>query len=177
LHLLVIFKAITMFNKAPFSTILIVCLFAAACSPQMKKQMEQNLAARSQRPAIVEENSKCRPREGLARGLSGNRANYNCTFADAPDYMRGHGLSEKMYKLKEKRRRAEQELSQEQYTLKRLRYDLREAPADSQRAVILRGEVAVGATEVENKKFKIRIIDSKIQPVRRDVENFKSSHT
>ncbi len=171
-----------MIKRARVIPLLITSIILTACA----KNTAPNLQAPATQSAVSSSFAKadaraakenCQPRKGLEAGLSGNRANFNCNIVNAPDYMRGHDLGERMHRLKEKRRSAQQEVTQAQYTLKRMRQDLRAAPATSQRATILRGEVAVANQEVEQKMFRVRRIDSDIRALNSDVRSFKTQHS
>ena len=170
-----------MINKFVFVAVILAIALLAGCAQRSGQGLQQSIAAPQPvvppaAPRSTAASEKCPPRDGLEAGLSGNRVNFNCDRWAVPEYFKGYDLGERMYKLKERRRLAVQNVTQAQYIWERLREDLRRAPADSRRAEILRGEVAVAAQDVEKKKFKVRRVDARISPVESDIRSFKYRH-
>jgi len=155
--------------------IILLCLAVlslGACA-QLNQQLAKQQAARAASPhtPAAKQGSGCKPNNGLAQGINGNSGTNLCGDRN---YRDGNALGLKMYKLKERRRRAAEKIGNDEYNLRRKEQDLRRLTRGSERYIILNGEVAIETHNIEKKKFAVRRIDADIQHLQSKINNFRA---
>ncbi|MGI9373410.1 MAG: hypothetical protein ACR2OJ_13015 [Hyphomicrobiales bacterium] len=163
-------------NLSPIGITAIAAIFLVGCQTSQKPSVSQSKQPVLQQQSSAFEQAKiahCKPNNGLAEGVRGDRGSYR---SSASAYSEGNKLGRKLYKLKERRRKFAEKIRNFEFNLDIKKRNFREAPKDSERYVKLRGEISRESWQLEREKFKLQLLDDKVNNTQREVDAFRARH-